>query len=410
LSHLQLLSRLAQPLPAGEGRIVLLVIDGLGDIRTETQPATALESAALPNLDGLARRSALGRLVPVAPGVTPGSGPGHLALFGHDPTSPEADIGRGVLEALGEGVPVAPGDVAARGNFATADAAGNLTDRRAGRISTEECRRLCAAINAALAAAPPPGAEVTVEPGEGHRFVLLLRGLGLSPDLEDTDPQRLGVPPLPIRARGPQGEKTAAAARHAMEVIERVLAAEPRANRALLRGFSQLPHLPSMRDLYHLDCGAFAGYPLYRGVAAACGMEVVPCGKSAGEIFAAVRGHWNRFDFFFVHVKQADQAGEDGDLAAKVRALEEVDGAVPDLLALRPAVFAVTGDHSTPAPLKAHSWHPVPLLLHSDRCSRDGSTELSERAAARGELGTIPSYQLFGLLLANAGRLGKYGA
>ena len=411
MSHLELLSRLAQPLPEGEGKIVLLVLDGLGDIRTATQPLTPLEHASLPHLDALARRSTLGRLVPVAPGVTPGSGPGHLALFGHDPTQPAADVGRGVLEALGEGLPVGPGDVAARGNFATADAAGNLTDRRAGRIPTEESRRLCAAIREALAPEQPvDGVEVTVEAGEGHRFVLLLHGDGLSPDVDDTDPQRLGVPPLPVVARATRGERTAAVVRRVMATIERVLAAEPRANRALLRGFSQLPHLPRMSDLYHLRCGAFAGYPLYRGAAAACGMEVVPSGKRPAEAMAAVEARWQRFDYFFIHAKQTDAAGEDGDFAGKVRAIEEVDAALPALLALRPAVVAVTGDHSTPVPLKSHSWHPVPLLLHSDRCSIDGSEEFSERAAARGELGTILAYQLMGLLLANAGRLSKYGA
>jgi 2,3-bisphosphoglycerate-independent phosphoglycerate mutase len=411
MSHLELLSRLAQPLAEGEGKIVLLVLDGLGDIRTESQRSTPLEHASLPHLDALARRSALGRLVPVATGVTPGSGPGHLALFGHDPAQPAADVGRGVLEALGEGLPVGPGDVAARGNFATADGAGNLTDRRAGRIPTEECRRLCAAIRAALAPAQPiEGVQVSVEAGEGHRFVLLLRGDGLSPDLEDTDPQRLGVPPLPVAARGPGAERTAAVVRRVVATIEAALAGEPRANRALLRGFSQLPHLPRMGDLYRLRCGAFAGYPLYRGAAAACGMEVVPCGKRPAEVVEAVRASWPRFDYFFLHVKQTDAAGEDGDFAAKVRAIEEVDGCLPALLELRPAVLAVTGDHSTPVPLRSHGWHPVPLLLHSDRCSIDGSEEFSERAAARGELGTFPSCQLMGLLLANAGRLAKYGA
>jgi 2,3-bisphosphoglycerate-independent phosphoglycerate mutase len=414
LSHLELISRLAQALPDGEGKIVLLVLDGLGDIRTEAQPLTPLEHAALPHLDALARRSALGRLVPVAPGVTPGSGPGHLALFGHDPTQPAADVGRGVLEALGEGLPVGPGDVAARGNFATADAAGNLTDRRAGRIPTEECRRLCAAIREALRPEQPvDGVQVTVEAGEGHRFVLLLRGDGLSPDLEDTDPQRLGVPPLPVTVRGndrERDERTAAVVRRVVATIERALAGETRANRVLLRGFSQLPHLPRMSDLYHLRCGAFAGYPLYRGAAAACGMEVVPAGKRPAEAIAAAGANWQRFDYFFVHAKQTDAAGEDGDFAAKVRAIEEVDASLPALLELRPAVLAVTGDHSTPVPLKSHSWHPVPLLLCSGCCSIDGSEEFSERAAARGELGTILSHQLMGLLLANAGRLAKYGA
>lgn len=411
MTHAELLARLARPLAAGEGKIVLLVMDGLGDIRTEAQPATPLERAALPHLHALARRSALGRVVPVAPGITTGSGPGHLALFGHDPMRPEADIGRGVLEALGEGLDVRPGDVAARGNFATVDADGNLVDRRAGRIPTEECRRLCGILREALRPALPiDGVEATIEPGEGYRFVLLLRGAGLSAAIADTDPQVLGVPTLPVTAQEPGAARTARVVERVLAILEETLAAEPRANRATLRGFSQLPHLPSMRQLYHLRCGAFAGYPLYRGVAAACGMEVVPVGKRPAEAVTTVRASWERFDFFFLHAKQTDAAGEDGDLAAKVRAIEEVDACLPALLALAPAVLAVTGDHSTPVPLKSHSWHPVPLLLHSDRCGLDGSEAFSERTAAHGGLGTFPSYQLMGLLLANAGRLAKYGA
>ncbi len=411
MGTIDLLSRLARPLPEGEGKIVLLVMDGLGDIRTEGQPLTPLEHANLPHLDALARRSALGRLVPVAPGITPGSGPGHLALFGHDPTEARADIGRGVLEALGEGLAVGPGDVAARGNFATADAAGNLTDRRAGRIPTEECRRLCAALREALAPEQPiDGVHVTVEAGEGYRFVVVLHGTGLSPGLADTDPQRLGVPPLPVTAREPSAERTAAVVRRVVAVCERALAAEPRANRVTLRGFSQLPHLPPMRDLYHLRCACFAGYPLYRGAAAACGMVVVPAQKHPAEAIAEVRINWSRFDFFFLHVKATDAAGEDGNFAAKVQAIEELDASLPDLLGLGPAVVAVTGDHSTPVPLRSHSWHPVPLLLHSACVSIDGSAEFTERAAARGGLGTLRSCELMGLLLANAGRLTKYGA
>jgi 2,3-bisphosphoglycerate-independent phosphoglycerate mutase len=410
MNHRELIARLARPLPEGEGKIVLLVMDGLGDIRTATQPTTPLESAATPHLDALARRSTLGRLIPVATGVTTGSGPGHLALFGHDPTQPEADIGRGVLEALGEGLEVSPGNVAARGNFATADAAGNLVDRRAGRIPTEECRRLCALIRQTLAGQPIDGVEVTIEAGEGYRFVLLLRGEGLSAEIDDTDPQILGVPPLAVTARRPAAAKTAEVVRQVIAAIESALRSEPRANRVMLRGFSQRPHLPPMGDLYHLRCGAFAGYPLYRGTAAACGMEVVPTAKRPAEAVEVVRANWQRFDYFFLHVKQTDASGEDGDFAAKVRAIEEVDACLPALLEAQPAVIAITGDHSTPVPLKGHSWHPVPLLLHSAGCGLDGSMAFGEAAAAHGGLGTFPSYQLMGLLLANAGRLAKYGA
>ncbi|HLF57312.1 MAG TPA: 2,3-bisphosphoglycerate-independent phosphoglycerate mutase [Thermoanaerobaculia bacterium] len=405
MRHLDLLARLARP---ADTKIVLLVLDGVGDLATAAQPETALEAARTPNLDALAARASLGRIVPVATGVTPGSGPGHLALFGYDPAAAENDIGRGVLEALGLGIPLGPDDVTARGNFATAGADGQLTDRRAGRIPTEECQRICARLNQALA--DFAGARVEVVPGEAHRFVLVLRGAGLSAAVDDTDPQALGVPPLPPRATAPAGETTAAIVARAVVVMERAIAAEPKANRVLLRGFSKLPHLRSMAELYRLRLGAFAGYPLYRGVASACGMEVVPCGKRIGEILETVAARWSDFDFFFLHVKQTDQAGEDGNLAAKVAAIEEVDAALPRLLALAPDVLAVTGDHSTPAPMKAHSFHPVPVLVASPVAFADRAERFDERAAIAGHLGTFPSRELLGLLLAHAGRLEKYGA
>ncbi len=400
-----LLARLAKP---ADTKMVLLVLDGVGDLQTADQPQTALGAAALPNFDALATRSALGRLVAVMQGVTPGSGPGHLGLFGYDPRSPEADFGRGILEALGLALEIGPGDVAIRGNFATADADGNLTDRRAGRISTEEGRRVCAKIAPALAEFSSPSFEI--HPGEGYRFVLLIRGDGLSAAVADTDPQNTEVPPLEPRALAPEGEHTIELLRPALAKILAAIADEPQANRVLLRGFSKLPTLPKMNELYKLRLGAFAGYPLYRGVASACGMEVVPCAKRFPEILDTVAERWDDFDFFFIHVKQTDQAGEDGDLGAKVAVLEEVDAALPRLLELGPDVLAVTGDHSTPAPMKAHSWHPIPLLLHGPRCYIDGSSEFTENAATVGHIGTIPSRDLVGLMLANADRLGKYGA
>jgi 2,3-bisphosphoglycerate-independent phosphoglycerate mutase len=403
--HLELLARLAKP---AETKIVLLVLDGVGDLAHAGQRQTALELARTPNLDRLAQENSLGRLVPVATGITPGSGPGHLALFGYDPAHKDNDIGRGVLEALGLGIPLAPDDVTARGNFATADAAGLLIDRRAGRIPTEECRRVCAKLNAALAAFPDPKVEVV--PGEAHRFVFVLRGRGLSAQVDDTDPQALGVAPLAASATAPEGETTAALVRRAVAAMEAAVADEPKANRVLLRGFSKLPHLRSMRELYQMRLGAFAGYPLYRGVAAACGMEVVPCGKRIGEIVNTVVSRWRDFDFFFLHVKQSDQAGEDGDLQAKAEVLEEADAALAGLLEMAPDVVAVTGDHSTPAPMKAHSWHPVPLLVASPFAFADDAERFDEREAIRGHLGTFPSRELMGLLLAHAARLEKYGA
>ena len=405
MDHQQLLARLAH---THNSRLVLLVLDGVGDLRTEGQPETALEAADLPHLDALARQSALGRVVPVATGVTPGSGPGHLSLFGYDPTSPAADIGRGVLEALGLGLDVKPGEVAVRCNFATADSAGNLTDRRAGRIPSSECQRLCDKIRESLGESTD--LEVQIQPGEEHRFVLILSGGGLSHEIADTDPQETGIPPLPPRPLAPSAAESATRISSLIEVMVQAIADEPQANRVLLRGFSVLPDLPSLTDLHKIRCGAFAGYPLYRGVAAACGMEVVPCGKDFSEILTTVEEHWERFDYFFLHVKQTDKAGEDGDLAKKIQVLEHVDAELPRLLALEPTVLAITGDHSTPAPMAAHSWHPVPLLLHGPNCFIDDSKEYTETAAVAGHVGTMPSRDLMGLMLANAGRLAKFGA
>jgi len=406
VDRLSLLQRLARQTPS---RIVLLVLDGVGDLRTGAQPSTALDRARLPNLDALARRSSLGRLVPVSPGVTPGSGPGHLALFGYDPTDDDADIGRGVLEALGLDLELRPGDVAARGNFATADAEGRLTDRRAGRPSNDEGRRLCALMTEAIAPLRT-GLEVEIHAGEGHRFVVLLRGESLDPSIADTDPQRLGTPPLELTATAPAAASTVERLRPVVAAMTAAIAGEVKANRVLLRGFSTLPSLPSLGELYRLRAAAFAGYPLYRGVASACGMTVVPCGKEPADLVAAVSRDWDRYDFFFLHVKQTDQAGEDGNLERKVEVLEAVDRALPDLLALGPDVLAVTGDHSTPAPMKGHSWHPVPLLLHAETAFVDTATELTETAAAAGALGTLASKHLLALLLAHAGKLAKYGA
>jgi 2,3-bisphosphoglycerate-independent phosphoglycerate mutase len=417
VSTTALLHRLARSTPS---RIVLLVLDGVGDLRSEAQPETALERARTPNLDALTSRSALGRLVPVATGVTPGSGPGHLALFGYEPTDPALQIGRGVLEALGLGLTVTPDTILARGNFATLDREGKLTDRRAGRIPTAECERLCARLDALLAsegASLAPGLEIRLHPGEGYRFVLEVTPVGgsaaLDARLTDTDPQQLGVGPLPLRAAEGSGELAEETARRLRPVIERLLAelsSELKGNAFLLRGFSRLPELPPFPELYGLRAAAFAGYPLYRGVAAACGMTVVECGKRVRETLAALALRFRDFDFCFVHIKQTDMAGEDGDLSAKVRVLEEVDAELPALLALAPDVLAITADHSTPAPMKAHSWHPVPLLVHGPHCFVDETRRFTELEAARGVLGTMRSSELLGLLLANAGKLQKFGA
>ena len=421
MGRMELLARLAQP---NERRIVLLVLDGVGDLRTDAQPRTALDEARTPNLDRLAARSALGRLVPVAAGITPGSGPGHLALFGYEPTAPEVDIGRGVLEALGLGLEVPPDAVVARCNFATVDGAGLLLDRRAGRIPSAEGKRICARLARRIEAAGDApgealgdGIEVEVHPGEAYRFVLLFRAAAgtppLDPGLADTDPQQLGVAALPVRAAAGAGEsarQTADRIAPAVVALQAELQDEERANTFLLRGFSKLPVLPGVGELYRLRAAALAGYPIYRGVAKVCGMEIVDCGGSFGEVLDGLEDRWSDFDYFFLHVKGTDMAGEDGDLAAKVGVIEEVDALLPRLLDLGPDVLAITGDHSTPAPMQAHSWHPVPLLLWSEGCFVDECSRFTEVEAIRGAVGTIPACDLMGLLLANAGKLAKFGA
>jgi 2,3-bisphosphoglycerate-independent phosphoglycerate mutase len=408
--HIRLLSRIAHP---GDGKIVLLVLDGVGDVRTADQPRTALEVAETPVLDALAGRSALGRVVPVATGITPGSGPGHLALFGYDPTSEEADIGRGALEALGVGIDFRPGDVVARGNFATLDGDGKVADRRAGRISTEENERIVRILNRALRENPAEGLSASIHAGEGHRFVLLLEGTGLSPKIADTDPQEVGEPPRPLEATDDAARETVERLAPVLRTLSRALEGETRANGFLLRGFDTLPHLPDLSELYGLSAGCFAGYPLYRGAARLVGMEVVEVGKTFADAVDGARRRWRDFDFLFLHVKDPDKAGEDGDLQAKVRHLETIDAALPELLGLLDTerdVIAITGDHSTPAPMKAHSWHPVPLLVNGPYCFVDDETAFTEPAARRGHLGTLPSRELMGLLLANAGWLAKFGA
>ncbi|MEM8961652.1 MAG: 2,3-bisphosphoglycerate-independent phosphoglycerate mutase [Acidobacteriota bacterium] len=405
-AHQELLQRLSE---RAESKIVLLVLDGVGDLVTAEQEKSALEIAASPTLDRLAAEGSLGRLIPVAPGITPGSGPGHLGLFGYDPRRPEVDIGRGVLEAFGLGLTVGGGDIAARANFATANDERQIVDRRAGRISTEECERLVGKLRAALVDAGLDG-EVDVIPGEGHRFVLIMRGDHLSAEIADTDPQDTGVMALPPVATNEEAADTAAKVKRVIEIFEDALIDEDQANAVLLRGFSKPPSLPSFAELYKLRAGAFAGYPLYRGVASACGMTVVECGKSFGELVTTVRERWDDFDFFFMHVKGTDKAGEDGDLAAKAAVIEEVDRGLDELLAALPDVVAVTGDHSTPAPMAAHSWHPIPLLVSGKLAFRDRGETFDEHACTTGTLGTMMSHHLIGVLLAHAGRLAKYGA
>ena len=390
---------------AGKTKIVMLVIDGLGGLPVEPGGPTELEAAHTPNLDALAVESICGLSVPIAPGVTPGSGPSHLALFGYDPLRYE--IGRGVLEACGIGFPLEPSDVAARGNFCTVDENGLITDRRAGRIPTAKSAELCQILRAIRL----PDVETFVEPVQDYRFVLVLRGEGLSGGLTETDPQQLGVPPRKVEALIPEARHTAELFNQWIAQARELLADQHPANMVLLRGPDKTPLLPSMAEVYGLKAAAIATYPMYRGVAKLVGMDVLKTGETVEEEVETLKTHWTEYDFFYFHVKKTDTAGEDGDFARKVSVIEHVDQVVvPAITALEPDVFIVTGDHSTPALLKSHSWHPVPTLLRSKYCRPDEVRTFGERACTHGGLGVFPATDLMPLAMANALRLTKFGA
>ena len=383
--------------------IVMLVIDGLGGLAHPETRRSELEAAHIPNLDRVARQSACGLTVPVLPGIAPGSGPGHLGLFGYDPV--KYLIGRGVLEALGIDVDLREGDIAARGNFCTVDADGNIIDRRAGRIATEDAAPLVAALDRIEV----PGFEAMVYPVKDYRFVLHLRGDGLSDQVSEMDPGRLGVPPLPVHATAPEGERTAQALNHFVAQAQAILREEKPANMALLRGVSGLPDLPAMGACYGLNPAAIAAYPMYRGLAHTLGMHVIDAGTTFAEEVQALYRHYRDHDFFYLHYKPADAAGEDGDFDAKVRTLEDVDAFIPSILDLEPDVFIVCGDHATPAIMANHTWHPVPFLLRSKWTLGEGVESFSERTFAAGPLGAIPANQAMLLALAHAGKLTKFG-
>ena len=392
-------------LKPAESKIVLLVMDGLGGLPKEPGGPTELEAASTPNLDTLAAQGICGLHQPVGFGVTPGSGPAHLALFGYDPI--RFQIGRGVLEALGVGFDLSPQDVAARGNFCTVDEAGRVTDRRAGRISTEKNRELCTLLRQIRL----PDVELFVEPVKEHRFLVVLRGEGLSAEVSDTDPQEVGQMPLEPEALSTEGERTARLIKQFAAEARRVLAGHAPANMVLLRGFSKRPSWPSVRDVFGLRAAAIAAYPMYRGVAKLVGMEVLDTGERLDDEFDVLERRWRDFDFFYLHVKRTDSFGEDGDYDRKAALIAEVDAQLPRLVSLEPDVVIVTGDHSTPSVLRSHSWHPVPVLLWSRHCRPDGVDRFGERACVAGSLGArIPSVELMPLALANAMRLEKFGA
>ncbi len=384
-------------------KILMLVVDGLGGLPHPETRKSELETAHIPNLDALARESVCGLTTPITPGVTPGSGPGHLALFGYDPV--KYLIGRGVLEALGIGIQLESSDVAVRGNFCTVDGQGLLVDRRAGRIPASESAPLCQRLDQIQV----PGVELSVYPVQDYRFVLVLRQEGLEADVTETDPQRTGVPPLPVKALSSSSEKTAQATNAFVAAAAEILGDRDIANMVLLRGFSRLPSLPSMGEGYRLNPAAIAAYPMYRGLANLLGMKVIPTGRAFDDELETLAQNFADHDFVFLHYKPADAAGEDGNLEAKVEALEALDSFIPRILEHEPDVLVVAGDHATPALLAAHSWHPVPFLIRSKWTRGEGVEAFSERACALGSMGHIPAVNLMLLVLAQADKLTKFG-
>jgi 2,3-bisphosphoglycerate-independent phosphoglycerate mutase len=384
-------------------KIVLLVMDGVGGLPAPGK--SELEAARKPNLDALAARAVCGLSDRVMMGITPGSGPSHLALFGYDPL--RYQLGRGILEALGSGVEVGRNDLVARGNFATVKG-GLVVDRRAGRIPTEENVRICDDLNGRLP--KREGVEVRVFPGKEHRFVARFTAEGLSDALGDADPQKEGKPPLPAAPLGPEAGKAAEVVSRFLGDVAAALQAEPKANAALLRGFSKFPSIPTMQELFKVRPAAIANYPMYKGLAKLLGMEVLGVGSETSDLFDALEKSWADHDFFYVHYKRTDSTGEDGKFDAKVAAIEALDPYIPRLLALKPDVLVVTSDHSTPSGLKGHSWHPNPFLLFSPAAGVDDVAVFSERACAKGYLGRFRSISAMPLMLAHALKLQKYGA
>ena len=387
-------------------KIVMLVADGLGGLPIEPGGKTELETARTPNLDRLASEGTVGLSTPVAPGIAPGSGPGHLGLFGFDPL--KHDIGRGVLEALGIGVEVGPKDVAIRGNFCTIDAEGRVTDRRAGRIPTETCEKLVAKLRAGVKI---EGVETLIEPVREYRLVVRFRGDGLGDDVCDTDPLSTGLHTLEPKAAETDSEKTARIAAEFLRQAREVLKDEHPANFLMLRGFARFPQIATMEDAYGLKAVAIAVYPMYRGLARLVGMTVVEPGQTLADQMDVTKASWGQYDFFFLHYKYTDSTGEDGNFDRKVEMIEALDAEIPRLVALKPDVLIVTGDHSTPSRMKSHSFHPVPTLLWAPATVRpDLVTTFGERPCLQGGLGQFLAKDLMPLALAHANRLQKFGA
>ena len=393
-----------------KAKLALVVLDGVGDLATREQGyMTPLEAASTPNLDSLSRDSAQGRMVPVAPGITPGSGPGHVGLFGYDPL--EFQVGRGVIEALGLGLELKAGDVAARANFCTLDSKGIVTDRRAGRIDTEVCEKLCAMLAAKVKKVGD--AQVIIKPGKGHRFVVLFRGKGLEGPLTDADPHREGLAVPEVRPVDPKSVKAKKAAKLVAEFYKAALPIirnEKPANGFLLRGIAHQPEIPTFEQRYGLRAACIAVYPMYKGLAQLVGMTKLEGAQTIKEQFERYLAEYDNYDYFFIHYKYTDMYGEDGNFAAKKKAIEEFDAALPVFLQKQPDVLAITGDHSTPCIVKGHSWHPQPVLLSSALSGSDKLQRFTETGANSGSLGVFEAKYLMRLMQANAKMFDKFGA
>ncbi len=391
-------------------KLALVVMDGVGDIATREQGyLTPLEAANTPNLDALSKDSAQGRMIPVAPGITPGSGPGHLGLFGYDPL--EFEVGRGVIEALGLGLELRAGDIAARANFCTLDAKGIVTDRRAGRIDTAVCEQLCALLSQKIKKVGD--AQVIIKAGKGHRFVVLFRGKGLEGPLTDADPHRegLAIPKVsPVNAKSAKAKKAAKLVADFYKAALPLLAQKKPANGFLLRGIAHQPHIATFQDRYGMRPACIAVYPMYKGLAQLVGMAKLEGPQTIAEQFERYVAEYENYDYFFIHYKYTDMYGEDGNFAAKRKAIEELDAALPTLLRKRPDVLAITGDHSTPCALKGHSWHPQPVLIHSASSGSDKLDRFTETGANSGSLGVFAAKFLIRLMQANAKAFDKFGA
>ena len=389
-----------------DAKIVLLVADGIGDIPSINNK-TVLETAHIPNLDDLASKSVCGLTDPISRGITPGSGPAHLSLFGYDPLHHQ--IGRGVLEALGVGIELTSDDLACRGNFATMDESGIITDRRAGRIPTEKKEKLCMIMQEKIKKIGD--IEVLITPGKEHRFVVVFRGKNLREELSDADPQLVGKKLKFTEPLVSEAGKTAEIVNEFINQAVNALKDCSPANSVLLRGFAKHPGLPTMGELFKLSPAAIATYPMYKGLAKLVGMEILDAGETIVDEIRTLKENYDKYDFFYIHIKKTDSYGEDGNFEKKVEVIEEVDKFIPEILRLNPDVITVTGDHSTPAVLKGHSWHPNPFLLFSKHIRMDETEEFTEKACThQGGLGRFLSVEAIPLMLANALKLNKYGA